>query len=72
MLKEGRYREAVEKQFFIIELRDIIHSVPNISAIYAVLKLRGIDVGNPKPPHRPLSSEELEKLKSKLSEKNLL
>ena len=72
MLKEGRYREAVERQFFIIELRDIMYSVPNIPATYAVLKLKGIDVGYPKPPHKPLSNEELERLKSRLSEKNLL
>jgi dihydrodipicolinate synthase/N-acetylneuraminate lyase len=72
MLKEGRYKEAVERQFFIIELRDIMYSVPNIPATYAVLKLRGIDVGYPKPPHKPLSNEELEKLKLKLTEKNLL
>jgi len=72
MLREERYREAVEKQFFVIELRDIMYSVPNIPATYAILKLRGVDVGYPKPPYRPLSDEELEKLKTKLSEKNLL
>jgi len=72
MLRDGRYKEAVERQFFVIELRDIMYSVPNIPATYAVLKLRGVDVGYPKPPYRPLSSEELEKLKRKLSEKNLL
>jgi 4-hydroxy-tetrahydrodipicolinate synthase len=72
MLKNGRYKEAVERQFFIIELRDIMYSVPNIPATYAVLKLRGIDVGYPKPPHKPLSDEELERLKLRLREKNLL
>lgn len=70
-LRDGRYKEAVEKQFFIIELRDIMYSVPNIPAVYAVLKLRGIDVGYPKPPHKLLSDVEVKRLKAKLDERQV-
>lgn len=72
LLKDGRYKEAVEKQFFIIELRDIMYSVPNIPASYAVLKLRGVDVGYPKAPFEPLTDNQLEKLKEALKKKGLL
>ena len=72
MLKEGKYRESAEKQFFIIELRNIMYSVPNIPAAYAVLKLRGVDAGYPKPPYQPLSEDQLKTLKTLLSEKKLL
>jgi len=72
LIEEGRMEEAVQKQFFIIELRDLLYSVPNIPAAYAVLKMRGIDVGYPKEPYKPLSEEEAEKLKKMLEEKGLL
>jgi len=72
LTKEGRMKEAVQKQFFIIELRNTLYSVPHIPAAYAVLKMRGIDVGYPKEPYRLLSEEETEKLKRMLEEKGLL
>jgi hypothetical protein len=30
ILKDESYKEAAERQFFVIELRDIMYSVPNI------------------------------------------
>gem|GEM_PF-5269545 len=42
ILKDESYKEAAERQFFIIDFRDIMYSVPNIPATYAVLKLRGL------------------------------
>lgn len=72
LIKEKKYQEAVKKQFFIIDLREVIYSVPNIPGTYAVLKLRGIDVGYPKPPHRPLSENQLNKLITMLKERKLI
>lgn len=72
LIKEKKYEEAVEKQFFIIDLREVMYSVPNIPATYAVLKLKGIDVGYPKSPHKPLPEDQLKKLKSILEERGLL
>ena len=72
LIKEGRYEEAVKKQFFIIDLRDLMYSVPNIPAAYAVLKMRGIDVGYPKQPYKQLSEDEVKALRAKLEERGLL
>lgn len=72
LLKEKKYDEAAKEQFSIIELRDLMYSVPNIPAIYAVLRLRGVDVGYPKFPHKPLSDNELEKLRVELEKRGFL
>ena len=70
--RSGAYEEAVKKQFFIIDLRDLMYSVPNIPAAYAVLKMRGIDVGYPKQPYKQLSEDEVKALRAKLEERGLL
>ncbi len=72
LLREKKYNDAAKKQFLIIELRELMYSVPNIPATHAVLKLRSVDVGYPKFPHRPLSDDELEKLKVELEKKGFL
>jgi N-acetylneuraminate lyase/4-hydroxy-tetrahydrodipicolinate synthase len=72
MLKEECYKEAVERQFFIIELTEgyNVFGAKHTGNI-CCLEAKGVDVRHPKPPYKSLSDEELERLKSRLSEKNL-
>jgi len=72
LIEGGEIEEAVKKQFFLIELSDLLHIFPSIPAIYAVLKMRGVDVGYLKEPHKPLSDEEKERLRRLLEERGLL
>ncbi|MEM2158036.1 MAG: hypothetical protein QXO72_03360, partial [Sulfolobales archaeon] len=66
LIKMGRYLEATKVQLDVINVRRVFHLVPTIPAVYEGLRLRGIDVGYPKPPLRRLSLKELELIKNEL------
>lgn len=66
LLKEGKYEEAAKNQLEIIKLREILHLTPTYPSIFETLRLRGIDVGYPKPPFRRLAIEEIQTLKTEL------
>jgi N-acetylneuraminate lyase/4-hydroxy-tetrahydrodipicolinate synthase len=66
LVSEGDYVNAVKLHLEVIKVRKVLHLVPTIPAVFEVLRLRGIDVGIPKPPFRGLSSKEVELLRSEL------
>jgi len=72
LAKARDLKRAFEKQFLAIELREILFTSDPISTSYALLKLRGIDVGYPKSPFKMPSGAELEDLKRRLAAKNML
>lgn len=66
LIKDNKFLEASKVQLSIIKARRALHLFPVISAVYEVLRLRGIDVGIPKKPHRRLNSKEVELLRQEL------
>ncbi len=66
LLKEGKYEEAAKAQLDIIRLRQVLHLAPTYPAVFEALRLRGIDVGYPKPPFRRLTKEEVQMLEEGL------
>ena len=40
-----------------------MHLAPTYPAVFEALRMRGIDVGYPKPPFRRLTAEEIQKLR---------
>ena len=63
LLKEGKYEEAAKAQLEIIRFREVMHLAPTYPAVFEALRMRGIDVGYPKPPFRRLTAEEIQKLR---------
>jgi 4-hydroxy-tetrahydrodipicolinate synthase len=54
-------------------VREIMHLAPiAISGIHAILQMRGIDAGNPRPPILPLLPDTFEKMKARLQEEGML
>jgi dihydrodipicolinate synthase/N-acetylneuraminate lyase len=43
-----------------------------ISGIHAILEMRGIDAGRPRPPILPLSPDIFQKMKTRLQEEGML
>jgi len=66
LLKEGKYEEAAKAQLEIIKLREVLHLAPTYPSVFEALRLRGIDVGYPKPPFRRLTKEEIKRLEEGL------
>jgi N-acetylneuraminate lyase/4-hydroxy-tetrahydrodipicolinate synthase len=66
LVSEGDYVNATKLHLEVIKVRKVLHLVPTIPAVFEVLRLRGVDVGIPKPPFRRLSSKEVELLRSEL------
>lgn len=68
-VKKGSLREARKLQVHANHVREILAAYGEpVSAYKEALKLRGIDPGPPYPPAHPLSSEEREELKKRLSQ----
>jgi 4-hydroxy-tetrahydrodipicolinate synthase len=65
LIKNGHHDEAKKQQFFITELRKAFQKPP-LAPHYEALRLRGMDVGVPRPPLRDMSQEEKEALRIKL------
>jgi len=72
LVSEGDYVNAAKLHLEVIKVRKVLHLVPTIPAVFEVLRLRGIDVGIPKPPFRGLSSKEVELLRSELMKLGVL
>jgi len=72
LVSEGDYVNAAKLHLEVIKVRKVLHLVPTIPAVFEVLRLRGIDVGIPKPPFRRLSSKEVELLRSELMKLGVL
>ena len=72
LIKQKKYEEASLKQLQIIKIREAIHKVPTIPAIFEILRMKGIDVGYPKPPYRSLEEHEVKALEESLRTLNIL
>ena len=71
--KEGNLKKALKLQRKLNALKRVLYEIcpSNVSSIKAALEMRGVKAGVPKKPLRPLNSEELSRLKDKLSALNL-
>lgn len=71
--KENNITRALELQRKVNALRRIFYTSgpSNIASIKAAMELRGIRAGLPRKPLRPLKSDEIARLKDKLSALNL-
>ncbi len=65
---EGNFKRAMELQLKITRIREIISRMPYIAGVKAALNLRGLDVGEPRLPLIPATSEEMERMKLELRE----
>jgi dihydrodipicolinate synthase/N-acetylneuraminate lyase len=62
---------ALQQKTLVV--RDIMHLAPiAISGIHAILEMRGIDAGRPRPPILPLSPDIFQKMKTRLQEEGML
>jgi len=66
LLREGRYEEAARVQLEMIKLRAVLHQAPTYPSVFEALRLRGVDVGYPKPPFRRLTKDEIKRLEEGL------
>lgn len=66
------YEKAKQLQYRANEVRDVLKLGTYITPYYEALKLRGINVGEVKPPLRPLLDTEKRALKAGLEKLNLL
>jgi len=69
--KAGEHSKALELQKDINSVIRALGGLPPIAPIKAALELRGIGAGFPKRPLRPLTPDEVGKLKEKLAALNL-
>ncbi|MBX5465765.1 MAG: dihydrodipicolinate synthase family protein [Clostridia bacterium] len=62
----GRPVEAAEAQRRLDRLRVLLGEGPAVSTHYAALRLRGLDLGEPRRPLRPLAADEGRRLEDRL------
>lgn len=62
-LKRNHYAEALEAQQKVIDYKEAVAQAP-ISSYYELLRLRGIDCGQPRPPFLPLDKAAQKKLRA--------
>jgi len=67
--KENDFRRALNLQRKVNALKRILYGIgpSNIAAIKAAMELRGVRAGLPRKPLRPMKSDEVARLKDKLS-----
>ncbi len=69
--KESKNNAAKKNQSKINEVRTLL-STPQITAVYEAVKIRGIDVGNPRPPFRPATPQEKASIRRGLKQIGLI
>ncbi|MBE3581001.1 MAG: 4-hydroxy-tetrahydrodipicolinate synthase [Thermoanaerobacteraceae bacterium] len=60
--RDGKFAEARAQQDYVNRLRDVLKRGPYITPYREALRLRGLDLGDPRPPLRLLSEAEREEL----------
>lgn len=70
--KKGELEKAAKLQQKILQLTEILSIAPAISNIYACIKMRGINFGQPRRPLRSVSKELQEEMKEKINQLGLL
>lgn len=68
---QAKYDAAKKTQSMINEVRTLL-STPQISAVYEAIKMRGIDVGKPRPPFRSATLQEKARIRKGLKDLGLL
>ncbi|MCL7402493.1 MAG: dihydrodipicolinate synthase family protein [Thaumarchaeota archaeon] len=71
-LKDGKVSEILDFYFKIVRARKVMESTQSIQLCYEILKLRGIDVGYPKPLFKKVSAQAAEEAKKKIEDIGLL
>lgn len=71
-LRSGEISRAVSLHFKIVKARRIMESTQPIQLCYEILKLRGVEVGYPKPILKKTEPQLAEEIKKKLEEIDLL
>lgn len=67
LIRKGRCREAEELWRTLVPFVEFLNSGSYIAKIKTAARLRGLKVGEPRPPYLPLGNEEQELLRSLLS-----
>ncbi len=70
--KKGDAKATAEKQLRIVQARAVMKYGPTLTMTYAVLRMRGIDPGFPKAPHREISRELYDRARGELREMGLV
>ena len=70
---KGDLKTAMEKQLLVLRVRDL-QGIEGFrpASCYTLLKMRGIDPGNPREPWREMSNESYEKVRSELKRLGVL
>lgn len=69
---QGEWAKAMEKQQFVLKVRELMHIGPTHVVVQEVLKMRGIPAGLPRAPFVPLNDEQKRKLRIALTELEVL
>jgi len=64
----GKWEEAMFKQLLLHKVRAVTKQMPSISALKTLLRCRGIEVGNPRPPLETVSLAQETMLKKIIEE----
>ena len=65
--KQKEYEKAARVQFKLNSIREILDK-PALAPLYEALRMRGMDMGNARPPLRPMTNTEVSALHRKLVE----
>lgn len=69
---EGNREKLMQTQKEVILVRQITKYGPTVPTCHAILKLRGVNAGYPRPPFLPIAPEIEARVKDSLTEMNLL
>jgi 4-hydroxy-tetrahydrodipicolinate synthase len=69
--RNGDYKAAMAAQRTVLKFKDLVKAGP-ISAYYAILRARGVECGEPRPPFLPLGDAQAKAVVSGLKGLNLL
>jgi len=62
--EKGDFSQAAILQRQVLEMWDILHYGPSTATVYAMLKVRGIDVGFPRRPFLPIGEDLYKRIES--------
>jgi len=66
LVQRKEWEEAQKVQMKILKIRKIMKMGSTLTNCYAILKMRGIDAGQPRQPYLPVSDDHYNKLKGEL------
>ena len=72
LVKERRWEEAQKLQFKVIKIRKIMKMGSTLTNCYAILKMRGVDAGQPRLPYLPVSEELYKRIENELKKLDVI